>query len=354
VLGGSGLGGVAANDSYVVIGDRDLDNLCDIFRCYDAVDGTPLWTIQYPAEGKLDYGNSPRATPLIHGDFVYLFGAFGDLHCVRLSQGEIVWFKNLRLEFAALQKLIWGTCSSPLMVEDQLIVNPGAETASIAALDPQTGNVLWQTPGDRAGYGSLIAATFQGVKQIVGHDRQSLGGWDALTGERLWKLAPPADGDFNVPTPIALGQRLLVTTENNGTRLFEFDPAGNIIPEPVVSTYELAPDISTPVVVNDRLYCVSRGLYCLDVRQGLQTLWRQSDPAFGDYAAVIGGNDRVLVIGTGGILVLVDATADNYQEVSRLRVLHDGDTDIYSHPALVGQRLFIRGESSLSCIDLAP
>ena len=76
------------------------------------------------------------------------------------------------------------------------------------------------------------------------------------------------------------GDRLLVSTENNGTRLYDFDRSGKIVPEPAVSTYRLAPDTSTPVLVGDRLYCVSRGLYCLDVRQGLNMLWKQADRAF--------------------------------------------------------------------------
>jgi hypothetical protein len=189
---------------------------------------------------------------------------------------------------------------------------------------------------------------------VVGHDRNSLGGWDLNTGARLWKLVPPADGDFNVPTPIVVGDQLLICTENNGTRLYRFDRSGRIVPEPVAMSDALAPDTSTPVFIHNRIYCVSRGLYCLALGGGLEELWKQRDEAFGDYATAMGGNGRVLVIGTGGRLVLVDATSPQYREVARLRVLDDSDTDVYSHPAIVGKRLYIRGAASLSCIDLAP
>ena len=91
-LGGSGLGGLAATPQYVVFGDRDLDDFNDVFRCLDAADGTPMWTVMHPAIGKLDYGNTPRATPLIDGDHVYLLGAFGDLHCAKAGnrRGRVV------------------------------------------------------------------------------------------------------------------------------------------------------------------------------------------------------------------------------------------------------------------------
>ena len=62
----AGLGGIAATDKFVVLGDRDITNNLDEFRCYRAKDGETLWTVQYPAVGQLDYDNMPRATPLIY------------------------------------------------------------------------------------------------------------------------------------------------------------------------------------------------------------------------------------------------------------------------------------------------
>jgi len=351
-LARSGLGGIAATDRYVIFGDRDTLDFCDVFHCLNAADGTPVWTVEYPAVGELDYGNSPRATPLVHGDFVYLLGAFGDLHCVRLQTGETVWARNLRLDFHASDKMVWGMCSSPLLVEGKLIVNPGTPQASLAALDPETGEVIWKTPGELAGFGSLIAANLGGVLQIVGHDRRSLGGWDVQTGRRLWTIVPPIEGDFNVPTPVIIGDRLLVTTENNGTRLYAFEHGGKVIAEPVARSEELAPDMSTPVVVGQRVFCVWGDLFCLDLAEELKTRWTGSDEAFGIYGAVLACEQRILVIGRGGQLVLADASGDRFQVLSKLSVFGDAREEFYSHPALVGNRLFIRGARSIVCLDL--
>ena len=79
-------------------------------------------------------------------------------------------------------------------------------------------------------------------RQIVGYDKDSLGGWDVKTGERLWRLVPPRSGDFNVPTPVAVHGGIVVSTENNGTRLYRFDDAGRVIPEPAAHYADLAPD----------------------------------------------------------------------------------------------------------------
>lgn len=345
-----GLGGIAATEQFVVFGDRDPENQHDVFHCLDAESGLPLWTVQYKAEGALDYGNTPRSTPLIHDEQVYLFGAFGDLHCVALDTGQTIWKTNLREQFRVDAELPWGYCASPLIADDRLIVNPGGKDASLVAFDLLTGDVQWRSEGDAPGYGSLIVAKLGGVRQIVGHDAKSLGGWDIETGRRRWTLIPAEDGDFNVPTPVTYKGRLIVTTENNATRLYEFDPQGVIVPEPVATNPRLSPDMSSPVVVGSRLFCVNRLFYCLDLDNGLALKWRHRDPALSDYASIIASHDRLLVIGSGE-LVLIDPNADKFRIINRLGVFDDG-AEIYSHPALVGDRLYLRGEFSIRCIRL--
>ncbi len=353
----AGLGGIAATDEFVLVGDRDVANTADEFRCYAAADGKLLWTVDYPAAGELDYDNTPRATPLVHGERAYLFGAFGDLTCVDLQSGITIWRTNLITQFAGDPELVWGTCSSPLIVDGKLIVNPGGPDASVVALDPQTGEVIWQSPGDRHAYSSSIVATLGGVRQLVGYDRSSLGGWEIATGHRLWTLRPPHDGDFNVPTPVAVGGRLLVATENNFARLYDFDRSGHIVPRPIAVNERLAPDISSPVVVGNRAFCLCEHMFCLDLTNGLQPVWIGDDDAFGDYSPLIASNDRVLAVGDGGELILVDALADDFRIVSRLKLFSDrksSQAQLHSHPALVNTRLYLRGENELVCVDLSP
>ena len=48
----------------------------------------------------------------------------------------------------------WGISESPLVDGDRLIVTPGGKGASVVALDKMTGDALWQSQSDRAGYSS--------------------------------------------------------------------------------------------------------------------------------------------------------------------------------------------------------
>jgi outer membrane protein assembly factor BamB len=355
-LARAGLGGVAATDRYVLIGDRDAANRSDVFRCLDAGSGAELWTVAYPAPGQLDYDNSPRASPLIHAGRAYLLGAFGDLTCADLETGALVWQTNIRRQFLALDEMPWGTCSSPLVVDDMIVVNPGSPVASIAALDAATGKLRWQTPGEGQGYGSLIVATLGGVQQIVGHTQFKLHGWDPATGRELWSLKPRADGDFNVPTPIVVDGKLLVCTENNAARLYAFDEAGRIVPEPVAVNATLKPQVSTPIVVGERIYCLDDRLLALDPCNGLRTAANLDDQSFTEYGPLIATDDRLLAQGRGGEFVLVAIDGAEPRIVSRLALAEnaaDRAAELLTFPALVGTRLFVRLEREIVCVDLA-
>lgn len=352
-LAAVGLGGVAATQKYVLVSDRELDDQFDCFRCLDAATGKELWAHRYPAPGMLDYGNSPRATPLVSEGKCWLLGAHGNLSCVELATGRELWQLDVKSEFGLVEELKWGLCGSPLLEGGKLILYPGGPKAALVALDPATGKTIWKTPGNPPGYGSLIVATLGGQRQIVGHDASALNGWDAATGKLLWSLAPPIAGDFNVPTPIVWQGKLLVSTENNGTRMFRFMDGGLIVQEPVAAFESLSPDTHTPVAIGNRLFGVHQDLYCLDLAAGLKLLWKNGDLVFVEHTNLIASKDRLLVSTSEGELLLLDATADKFTLLGRLKVLQ-GDGGLLSHPALVGSRLYLRGSGEIVCVELQP
>jgi outer membrane protein assembly factor BamB len=335
----------------VIVAGRDLADKMDVYRCLNASDGKQRWAVRQVTEGNLDYGNSPRATPLIVNDLVYLFGAFGHLHCVQLASGKTVWQKELPAEFDAHEKLPWGYCSSPLAVDGKLIINPGGPKASIVALALRTGETLWKTPGGPPGYGSLIVGDFGSRRQIVGHDATSLGGWDVASGQRLWKFTPLKKGDFNVPTPLAYKGQLVISTERNGTRLFRFSADGKIDPTPRAINAELSPDTQSSVLVGSRLFGAAGRLLCLDCDNGLKQIWTHEGPLFDNHVSLISCKDRLLAFGMTGEIQLIDGTSPDYKCLSKVTPIED-ESGLYGHPALVGNRLYMRGTDAVHCFSL--
>lgn len=342
-----GMAGLAATGDVVVVAERDPTDQEDVFRCLRAADGKVLWTLRYPATGKMDYGRSPRATPVIQRDKVFLLGAFGDLHCVRLATGDVLWKRHLATDLGG--KLpTWGYCSTPLIVDDLLILNPGGPAASLVALNRESGEVMWKTAGEESAYASFIAGTFGGRFQIVGYDAVSLGGWDPGTGRRLWTLAPPLSGDFNVPTPVEIDGKLLVATENNGTRLYGFRKGGVINPVPLAENEDFSPETCSPLSAQGRVFGVGNSLIALSTADNLKPDWVSEDACFDGHASLIADASRLLILTYSGELLLMDAASPEPRILSRTR-LADEDAEIYPHPALVGDRLFVREATTVTC-----
>ena len=349
--------GIAVADGRVLLADHDKDDHAtknDFYRCLDAQTGTEIWSHSVPNDRDMDYGPAPRATPLIYRDKVYTLGAFGDLYCFELKTGKIIWQKDFLKDFGVAKEPKWGFSSSPLIAGGKLIVNPGGK-AALAALDPETGGILWQGKGGEANYSSFIAGTFGGVEQVVGFDDKTLGGWELATGKRLWSVAVEHGENYIVPTPIAVGGKLFVTDQKNDSQLFAFSNDGKIQPEPVAKSDDICPEVITPVVAGDLILGMTKELVCLDTANNLNTLWtcgKDKDPAFTkDRPCHLIVSDSVaLAFSSRGEMVLFQFDSKGPKILGRAKLC--GRT--LMHPTVAGTRLYVRDAEFLYCHDLTP
>lgn len=361
-LTGPAMAGISATDRYVIVADKSADFKQDIFRAIDAATGESVWTIKHDAPKKMEYTNAPRATPVIVGQCVLLQSAFGRLICADLATGRELWTRHLVRDFGG-KVPTWGFSVPPLVVGDRVIIAPGSATASVAALELTTGETVWMTPGHAPAYAPFISGTFGGREQIVGYDAAGLGGWDLKTGQRLWELIPPDNSDFHVGTPVKFDDGILLATENNGTRLYHFADDGEINTDPIAENFDCAPDTCTPVVVSSvdasRMFCTAYGeLFCVALgRSGsdaLKTIWSEMDERFYDHTCLIAGNGRILLWGSECDLLLIDATTDRMKIVSQWRPMKGDRPESMSHPAIVGDRIYLRSQTEIVCIRLIP
>lgn len=349
-LPSEGMGGIAVASGSVIVGARDAIDQHDLWVCLDSLTGAKRWQLLYPAAGRLDYGNSPRATPLISQGHVWLLGALGHLHCVRLSDGQVIWKMNFGTKFQ-MPDLTWGISGSPLLVNDLLIVQPGGNENSLVALNPMTGDVVWHTPGLPPGHASFAVADWNGQRQLIGYDKASFGGWDITTGKRLWAVVPEEPGDFNVPAPLVHGGGFILVSENNGTRLYSPPDDTSAQFRVVNENRALSPNAHSPVVSGNRLLGIDNGLHCLSLVDNLKSVWRLKDRAFRNYGSLIASPERVLAITFKEELVLVDPHRTEPAILSRLKLTDDG-TDCWSHPALSLNSLYLRLGRTICCLNL--
>lgn len=344
-LPSNGVGGVAVSQEIVVVSSRDASDKADQFFILDATSGLELASLRYDSSLKLDYGNSPRATPVILEDQVLTLGAGGELHAISLEDGSVRWKKHLVRDFEGVMPL-WGYSSSPLVVGERVIVQPGGANTGWVALDLRDGREIWRTPGRPGAYASGLLVDWRGEPQWIGFDHQSLGAWDAVTGRRVWEIKPDVGGDFNVPSPIVLEDKIFVVSENNGARLYQLpktdDPRG--VPRGIAASDLLMHDSNSPVRVGRWVAGIDGSLVVLDPQNQLALHARWEDPTLHGFCSLIADNTRLLVTTSKGVCILLKVSEQGIRELGRT-VFEESEGDMLAHPAFEKGVLFVRGPS---------
>lgn len=110
-------------------------------------DGKEIWAVKTSAAPPQNWPQSkegPSATPTVDGDRLYVMGLAGNLVCMQVGDGKIVWQRNLQADFGGRAPM-WNFRESPLIDGDKVICTPGGEKATIVALNKLTGETLWQS-----------------------------------------------------------------------------------------------------------------------------------------------------------------------------------------------------------------
>src|SRR5688572_27466673 len=152
---------------HLVVVHRVADE--ELVECLHPETGARQWTFRYPTdfEDRYGYNNGPRSSPVIDGDRVYTVGAQGQLHCLNLRSGKLVWRKNIAAEYKVPQDF-FGTASTPLIEDALLIHNVGAPGGPcVVGLDKMTGREVWRAGREWGpSYASPVPAVVHGKRRI--------------------------------------------------------------------------------------------------------------------------------------------------------------------------------------------
>ena len=326
----------------------------EIVVCLNAETGAALWHFRYHTdyEDRYGYNDGPRSSPVIDVPRVYSLGAQGQLHCLDLTAGTVIWKRDLRKDYRVTQDF-FGTASTPLVEGPLLIVNVGAPGGPcVVGFDKATGREVWRA-GTEWGpsYASPVPAMVHGKRRVF----VFAGGESSPPSGGLMSINP-ADGrvDFafpwrsrahesvNASCPVVFDNKVFVSASyRTGGALVGIAP--DLSPKALWTTQEFALHFNTAIHQNGYLYGFDgrnepdASLACVDAASG-RVIWRET--AEGVYrGSLLAVDGHFLCLGEHGHLLWLDLTPKGYREVSRTSLFAAPET--WGLPALSRGLLYV-------------
>lgn len=357
--------------SVAIVGDRlytmgdglsIADDDAEYVVCFDVTNGQFVWKARLGrpwTSGQPDWQSS-RSTPTVDGDLLYILTPHGELVCLESATGNERWRKHLEQDFGGRKGDGWGYSESVLVDGDRLICTPGGESATMVALDKQTGNLIWKAsrPNDRgAGHASAVISEVGGTRVYVNTTASGALGVRAADGRLLWTYDIERTTAV-IPTPIIRGDLVFFTAGyRRGGALLRQIPAdnGEVTAETI---YPLNTDLANKhgniVLVGDYLYGDSedQGIpFCAELMTG-NIVWKERGPGRRS-ASVTAADGHLYIRWQSGLIALAKATPEGFQLRGSFEIPGSGDRPSWSHPVVVGGRLYLREGDSILCYDVS-
>tara|TARA_R110002111_G_scaffold261984_1_gene336575 strand:+ start:39009 stop:40403 length:1395 start_codon:yes stop_codon:yes gene_type:complete len=356
---GDGFSSIVIADGRIWTMATHLTN--DYVVCFDALSGEKLWST-FAAPTYLDsqrQARGPRSTPTYDAGKLYCLLPAGDLLCLDAISGKIIWKNNIfQLSGAPQQEektiYYWGMSASPLIEGDLVILQPGGgNNNSVIAVNKETGKLIWSAGSDPPGYGSPIVIEVENQRQIIVPTGQSVLSLTPEKGDLLWRIVWGNKYNCNCATPVWNDDSLFVSSAyGTGCMRFALTRQNEEL-RPISHWKNLAlqNQFATSIIKDGYIYgphgdLASVTYRCLDMQRG-QVQWISRRVGKCTQIAVEG---HLICLTEQGTLILVEANPTEYREKGRLTGLLGFKA--WAHPALANQRLYIRDEKRLVCLDL--
>ena len=337
------------------VGEKSVEEVVAI----DAATGKVAWRESY-ARGFAKGG--PRATPAVVGNHVYAFGATGILSCYEANTGKKKWQVDAYKQLGASQTK-FGVCCSPIVIGNVVLVSVGGKGTCLAAFDVDKGDLLWKDYDEPASTSSpvLVAAPPQPGKlpDVVFMTTLRLLAVNPLDGKLSWEyplIFQPAGAST---TPLVVGDKLITSTMTNGSTAIQVGIKDDKrVASQLWQNKDLTGYFSTGVVADkERFFVVTNALEpkpavtlrCVDMKTGKE-LWAKENLGYYHAGVIRTGDNRLLILDDSGNLILADADAKGYRELSRSKVC--GGT--FSVPAVSNGRVYVRDDKEVLCLEFAP
>lgn len=354
---GEGYAGAAVRDGRVYLMDYNYDAKQNALRCLSLADGGELWRYAYTMPIKRNHGTT-RTVPALSGKSVVAMDPKCHVFCLDSDTGELRWGLNLATEFGTIIPP-WYAGQCPLIDGNAVILAPGGHGALLAAVDLETGRVLWRAPNPhdwKMTHSSVMPMEFAGRRFYVYCASGGVAGISASDGTLLWETTAWRISIATVPSPLVLeaGKILLTGGYGAGSLLLQLqDQGGKLVPETV---WKLAPEVfgatqHTPIFHDGHLYGTRPNGQFVCLGLDGKILWASpaGDPfGLGPFLLADG---IFFVMNDSGKLSMVDDSSTRFDLLAQAQVLKGRES--WGPMALAGGRLLVRDFTRLVCLDVS-
>jgi outer membrane protein assembly factor BamB len=311
--------------------------------------GEPVWRHSDPVRFyESNGGAGPRATPTLDKERVFAHGATGIVNALDARTGKLLWSHDSSAD-TEVPVPGWGFSSSPLVVDDRVIV---AASGALIAYDAATGERRWLMKSRGGSYSSPHLMTINGVDQIVLMGGKGTTSVAVADGTVLWDN--PWAGAPMVQPALLPGGDLLTTSADAmgglGVRRLGLmhGPGGWTVAERWTSR-GLKPYFNDYVIHKDHAYGFDGNILSSVNLESGERAWKGGRYGNGQML-LLADQDLLLVISEEGELALVSATADKFTELARFPALN---AKTWNHPVLVGDVLLVRNGEEMVAFRLS-
>jgi len=331
-------------------------------------DGKELWVSRlgeaFEQQGWPQAKEGPGCTPTVDGERLYVEGMAGDVSCLQVKDGKILWQRSLQKDFGG-RLPTWSFRESPLVDSDKVICTPGGEDAALVALDKLSGKTIWksQVPGNpQAAYASVIAIDFEGQRQYVQLTQKAVIGVGASDGKFLWRYDHPANPmGINCSTPLYHEGKVFASSAygaGGGLARLSKDENGGVKAEEIYRARKMQNHHGGMILLDGCLYGANGGneggaLVCLDFKTG-DVLWdERDDPEHRAPKGSIALADGRLYYRTEkGTMLLIEPNQKQYLERGRFEQPDRTRQPAWSHPVIANGKLYLRDQDLLFRYDV--
>jgi len=315
--------------------------------------GSIIWQKSY---GPGWSGSHPgtRTTPTVDANCVYVISGYGNLVCFNAKSGKIKWHVDVLKRFKA-KNINWGISESVLVVDNKVICTPGAQDASIVALNKFNGETIWTTKGlsDPSAYCSPILIDKGRQKIAVTITDKQIVAVDLSNGSVLWKYTNKLHKDkprhVNPNTPIYANNTVYMASRFVGTTKLKISDDWSKVSE-LWTNQQLDPHHGGGVLVDGYIHGTdsrNKEWMCLDYKTGKV---RYSAELVGK-GSLIYADGMLYCYGEQGQFALVKITPNDYQITGSFDITQ-GDGPHWAHPAISDGVLYIRHGDALMAYDI--